>query len=143
MSWTAFSGRGIRLGDLVDDEAAVAENQSQNASTLVVIDDETKESSTEALSTRAPLPEIDLDHEASIRQRMTDLTEAMHELSISICSNSMELAKAATDLRARSIPKLLQEVDELNLHVASTCSQSEAELKFVYYFSRFYSSKEP
>ena len=81
MSWTAFSGRGIPLGDFVDDEAAVAENQSQNASTLVVIDDETKESSTEALSTRAPLPEIDLDHEASIRQRMTDLTEAMHEFS--------------------------------------------------------------
>ena len=98
MSWTAFSGRGIPLGDFVDDEAAVAENQSQNASTLVVIDDETKESSTEALSTRAPLPEIDLDHEASIRQRMTDLTEAMHELSIIFSSSSMGLAKAATKL---------------------------------------------
>ena len=53
MSWTAFSGRGIRLGDLVDDEAAAAESQGQNASTVVAIDDETKESSTEALSTRA------------------------------------------------------------------------------------------
>ena len=53
MCWAAFSGRGIRLGDLVDDEAAAAESQGQNASTVVAIDDETKENSTEAPSTRA------------------------------------------------------------------------------------------
>ena len=131
MPWTAFSGRGIRLGDLVGDDVAVAESQGQNASTVVAIDDETKESSTEALSTRAPLQDIDLDHEASKRERMTDVTEAKHEITLIVSSKSMELAKAATDLRAHSIPKLLQEVDELNLHVASTCKQSEAELKFL------------